>query len=77
MFVLNHFIKALDALWSMGFSLLFIAGVYFIPAIVAYSRKLAKFKALIAVNILLGWTFIVWVVCMFWAIFGKVKSKQL
>lgn len=41
---------------------------YFIPTIVAYSRQKTNRNAILAVNVLLGWTFVGWVVALVWAL---------
>jgi Na+/H+-dicarboxylate symporter len=41
---------------------------YFIPSIIAYRRRKANRVAILAVNILLGWTFVGWVVALVWAL---------
>lgn len=41
--------------------------VYFLPAIVAHKRAHSKFTAIFVLNILMGWTFIGWVVAIVWA----------
>lgn len=48
--------------------LLFIIGAvfYFIPSIIAFNKKNAS--SIIALNLLLGWTFIGWVVSLVWAL---------
>lgn len=41
---------------------------YFIPTIIAYSRKKANRLAILALNALLGWTIVGWVVALVWAL---------
>jgi hypothetical protein len=48
-------------LWAIG--LLF----YFVPSGVAAFREHHNFGAILLLNILLGWTFIGWVVALVWA----------
>lgn len=50
---------------------------YFIPSIVAYRRWHRSCKAIIALNILLGWTFLGWVVCLVWSLSGDTEPKTL
>lgn len=47
---------------------LFIAITYFLPSIIAEFRKHVSFKAILALNLLAGWTFIGWVVAIVWAL---------
>lgn len=56
----------------MGDILLFLApfvliGLYFLPTIVANTRKKKNYNAIMLVNIFLGWTFLGWVVALVWA----------
>lgn len=44
-----------------------ITAVYFIPALRAYSRRHHQRTAILATNILLGWTFIGWAVAFIWS----------
>jgi hypothetical protein len=45
-----------------------IAVLYFVPAVVAFSRKKANRTAILVLNIFLGWTFIGWVIALVWAV---------
>jgi hypothetical protein len=42
--------------------------VYFLPALVAQSRKSAALGSIFVVNLFLGWTLIGWVVALAWAL---------
>ena len=44
-----------------------IAGIYLLPTIIAFARKNPNKIAIMALNILLGWTFIGWVISLVWA----------
>lgn len=41
-----------------------LAGLYFLPTIIAASRKVANVGSVAVINVLLGWTLIGWVVAM-------------
>ena len=60
--------------------LMAIAGslIYFTPSIVAICRPQAKNKNRIFLcNLLLGWTFIGWLVCLIWAaVSGSERSQR-
>ena len=47
-------------------TLLFLL-VYFLPAIVGFYRKHYRAWAIFALNLLLGWTVVGWIVAMVWA----------
>lgn len=54
-----------------GFLLLLIGfGIvaYFIPTVIAVMRKHSQTVPIVAVNILLGWTFLGWVVALVWSL---------
>jgi hypothetical protein len=42
--------------------------VYFLPSIVAIARKRDNNGAIFALNILLGWSFVGWVISFVWAV---------
>ena len=46
---------------------LVLVSLYFIPAIVAKVRDHHNFLAILMLNLLLGWSFIGWVVALIWA----------
>ena len=48
--------------------LLVIASVYFLPTIVAVMNNRKNKIAISALNILLGWTFLGWVISLVWAL---------
>lgn len=58
--------------------LLITAGVcfYFLPAIVAATRKKRSAGAIFALNFFLGWTFIGWVVALVWALSADPPQAQ-
>jgi hypothetical protein len=55
---------------SSFFGLLIIAGLYFIPSIVAYGRK-NHTGAIFALNLFLGWTLLGWVVALVMALWSN------
>lgn len=48
--------------------LLFLIGLYFLPSFIASSRRLPERGAITVFNLLLGWTFIGWIIALIWAI---------
>lgn len=48
-------------------------GVYLFPYIMARSRNHCNATAIGALNILLGWTFIGWVVALVWSLTANIK----
>jgi len=58
---------------SVGFSIfatLLLVGLlfYLMPALTAREKRAAAFPVVLALNILLGWTLIVWVALLIWAL---------
>ena len=50
--------------------------LYFIPAIVAESRKHRNKSAILILNLLLGWTFLGWVIALVWAFTDNVHPEE-
>jgi hypothetical protein len=50
------------SVFAMGFFL------YFIPTVVAAGRKHRNAGAIVVLNVLLGWTFIGWVIAFVWSL---------
>ena len=50
-----------------------ILGVYLLPSIVAASRRHRNEGAIVALNILLGWTFVGWVVAFVWSLTDNTR----
>jgi hypothetical protein len=46
----------------------FLWAFYFVPALIAWSRKHRSLPAIIAMNILLGWTGIGWIGAFVWSL---------
>ncbi len=46
----------------------FLLFIYFIPSLVAYSRKKRNASAIFALNLFLGWSFLGWVISLVWAL---------
>jgi len=59
-----------------GLGLLVVLPVYLIPSFVALGRKIDTKAAVILANVLLGWTFIGWAVCLVWAIAAKTPEQK-
>lgn len=53
---------------------LVILFLYFIPTLVAYSRKKGNRVAILALNFFLGWSLIGWVIALVWAYTNEPKS---
>ncbi|PYZ98754.1 hypothetical protein CR205_09320 [Alteribacter lacisalsi] len=47
---------------------------YFLPVIIAVSREKDNVAAVAIMNILLGWTFIGWVIALVWAFTDKRET---
>ncbi len=53
------------------------AAAYFVPTIVASLRKVPNLGSVIVVNLLLGWTFVGWVVAMAMACRSQLPPAQI
>jgi hypothetical protein len=74
--VLTSNARAADESFDPQVLLLLIIAVYFIPAIVASTRRHRNRFAIGVLNLLGGWTLIGWVVAMVWACTSDVEPKQ-
>lgn len=45
--------------------------VYFAPSCIAFARGHRNLVPLALLNIVFGWTFIFWFVCLIWALWSK------
>lgn len=57
---------------------LFIVGliVYFLPALVAATRHHHNANAILAVNLLLGWLVIGWIIALVWALTATRDAQE-
>jgi len=54
--------------------LLILACVYFLPALIAYTKKHEKKGTIAKINLTLGWTVIVWLLLLVWVSNNKVEK---
>ena len=50
--------------------------IYFLPSFIAHGRSRKDKGAIIALNTLLGFTFVGWVVALVWSLTGERGSEQ-
>lgn len=62
------FLRALIALTFLLIFAVLVLCLYFLPSFIAYSRKHLNLGAIFVANLLLGWTFLGWVICLVWAL---------
>lgn len=55
----------------------FIVAIYFIPSIVAIVRGHMSKGAIIALNLLLGWTFIGWIIALVWSLTSHTRGYMM
>lgn len=55
------------------FLVIILALIYIAPIIVARVREHPQYGAIAALNILLGWTFVGWVLSLVWALTNQRK----
>ncbi len=63
------------AVWLLGG--IFGLFIYFIPSIIAAARHQEHFLWVLVLNIVLGWSGIVWIILMVWAILGERREPTL
>ena len=61
----------------MEFAIVFVCVMYFLPSIIALLRGHSSLLAIIAVNILLGWSVIGWFVAFIWSLANKGGSQNV
>jgi Superinfection immunity protein len=69
-------VDVLGSILLVLFLLAALGWVYVLPAFVAFKRRHLNRRAILVVNLLLGWTTIGWVVAMVWAFIGDVEAPQ-
>lgn len=59
---------------SLGLMFMILIGLsYFIPAVIGFARGHQSKWAIFALNLLLGWTVLGWVVALIWSLTGVRK----
>ena len=63
----------------MGTIIVIVIGlvIYFIPSAIAFDKKKKNLAAIFAVNLLLGWIFIGWIVALVWALTKDEKKETI
>ena len=64
-----------ELIWALGF-LVFLLGAYFIPTAVAFSRDARSRWLVAALNTLLGWTLVGWIVALAVAFRSAPRVKE-
>jgi hypothetical protein len=60
-----------------GFAFLFFVGMYFLPTLVAAVRHKPNALAIAALNFLLGWSIVGWVVALIWALAAERSYQNI
>lgn len=55
--------------------MLLILGGYFLPTIIAKSRRRPNTGAIFALNLFVGWTLVGWVIALVWALTEANKGQ--
>lgn len=58
-------------LLGLALSLVF----YFVPLMIAFYRDHERYTTIFLLNLFLGWTIVVWVICLIWAVFGQSRKS--
>lgn len=65
-----------NAFSGFGISMVItVFGLYMIPAMIAYGRKVGQRRFILMLNALIAWTIIGWVVLLVWAVVGRKQLK--
>ena len=57
--------------------LMLIAILYMLPTLIAYARDIPARQTITVINIVLGWTLIVWFVVFLWAMMAETTVEEL
>lgn len=52
-------------------------GVYFLPPVIAYTRKHKNVVPILILTTFLGWTFLGWLAALLWALNSDIEEKCL
>ena len=55
--------------------LILVVAIYFLPWIMAYSRKHKQVEGIALTNLFFGWTFIGWLVALIWSVSQNNKKE--
>lgn len=61
------------ALFAGALLLILLLALYFLPSIIASSRRHRAIGSIVVINAFLGWTFLGWVLCLAWAFGPNVQ----
>lgn len=53
-----------------------VVAIYFLPTMIAYTRKHERRGAIVLVDLFLGWTLVGWWFALIWAIVGKCEEVK-
>lgn len=63
---------AVGALFMLAFSVV----LYFLPAIIAFNRGHNSRGSIFVVNLFLGWTLLIWILCLAWSFGGNTEARD-
>ena len=69
----THFPRASDDRQGVIIMVVCLMAAYIAPAFVAHIRHHRNASAIMALNVLLGWTILGWVIALVWALTDNVK----
>ena len=64
-------------LWRMSLAVLFILSIYFLPFGVGLLRNKRAKLALFLVNLIAGWTAIIWIIALIWALIPRTGDTTV
>jgi hypothetical protein len=53
-----------------------VVAIYFVPTMIAYTRKHERKGTILLVDLFLGWTLVGWWFALIWAIIGKREEVK-
>lgn len=62
--------------WEIVIILIFLLPVYLVPTIVAAVRHKRNVPRIALVNVLFGWTMVIWIIALVWALSPNKTKKE-
>lgn len=72
----DFYMDVIDGSVQLILIIILIGFIYFMPSIIAFNREHKDRRAVLALNSILGWTAVGWLVSLVWAFTGSNRKKE-
>lgn len=62
--------------WPVLFIAIGALCLYLLPSIIGFKRGVSSRFVLLLMNLFVGWTVLMWVVCLIWAVTGATRAQD-